>query len=329
MNKKIQRKRDDEHHRLLLALIKATGILFYQLVNIRKGVWLAIAPKEYWIVKQFSNDRTIQLQIQLTEQLRSRGFSNTYVFHPIHQGGPMIVEDKILGILTYIAPSKNEKFHYGTERNRREALTLLTHFHEVTSDLIDLFHKQLKRFEQIQKWELRLAEFKSNVQRINWTIANRYFEQYVSAGEWALKKLKEDKQFFSKRPHVILHGDVAHHNFIRGQDGLLYLIDFDLMSIGPKVIDLLQYCNRILPSLDWSVNKLFTDERLQSFNVRPFLAALVYPSDLFREWNHFLKLNQKAQRKRWPFIRSITFEQFSKRMAFTKQLQMKVEKQRD
>ncbi|MFK4997593.1 phosphotransferase [Bacillus sp. N9] len=96
-----------------------------------------------------------------------------------------------------------------------------------------------------------------------------YTEQCRENREWALEQMKADPSFFQKEPHCIIHGDVAYHNFIRGKDGKLYVIDFDLIRIASAMIDILQFCNRILPSLRWDARQLFSFPRLRPYKENP------------------------------------------------------------
>ncbi len=82
---------------------------------------------------------------------------------------------------------------------------------------------------------------------------------------WSLTGMKKAGSLFTNEPFVILHGDVAHHNFLRDSSGKLHLIDFDLISIGPAFLDYLQYANRILPYLDWSFERLAKFSQIQNF----------------------------------------------------------------
>ena len=59
---------------------------------------------------------------------------------------------------------------------------------------------------------------------------------------------------------------------MRTSKGELYLIDFDLISIGPEMADYLQYANRILPFLNghylnWTHSNHRTIIKIESFFV--------------------------------------------------------------
>ena len=131
--------------------------------------------------------------------------------------------------------------------------------------------------------------------------------------------------FLSMNHICVLHGDVAHHNFLRDSKGILHLIDFDLISIGPPSLDYLQYANRILPSLDWSF------ERLAQFSVyeklvgeKAFLYALAFPADIFREWNRLIREGSYRDQNKYNQVMDLTIGQFYSRKKFIDTLKMKI-----
>jgi len=137
--------------------------------------------------------------------------------------------------------------------------------------------------------------------------------------------MEKNRDFFYNEPFVILHGDVAHHNFLRDTMGKLYLIDFDLISIGPNSLDFLQYANRILPFIDWSFARLqhfpYIDRFLQD---EGFLFALAYPADIFREWNRMVKENSHHDKAKLKQVMDLTIGQFNARKQFIDQLKKQV-----
>jgi thiamine kinase-like enzyme len=147
--------------------------------------------------------------------------------------------------------------------------------------------------------------------------------------EWAdfsLKGLELEHSFLNNHDQVILHGDLAHHNFIRGIDSELYLIDFDLVSIGSPACDYLQYCNRILPSLEWSLHDLTEYEQIQPYlNNRGFLYALLFPTDIFREWNRLIKDRQYSSTFQVRQVLDLTVRQFFSRQSFVEQVKLLLE----
>ncbi|MFS0647123.1 phosphotransferase [Siminovitchia sp. 179-K 8D1 HS] len=324
MNNQTDGKRDGFETRLLLYIRRVVGHHFRDIFIIKKGVWLIKSEKERWVIKEFTGQKKLQTQIYLTRCLFEHGFMNTYDFHPV---GAVHFEDRVFGLIRHLEQNQDEPFHYGSARCRKDALALLSRFHDKTAQFLDMFRAHLLVFDQLNKWEKRLNDFKNKMDSYRDTSLYPYLKNYIFAGEWAIHFMKRHVDYFLEEPHCILHGDVAHHNFIRKKDGSLYLIDFDLISIGPRQIDLLQFCNRILPSLHWSSGRLFSEcaeiEPLK--NDLPFLAALAYPTDIFREWIYYMNSTKAERTKRKKHLESITFNQYKKRMRFTKTIMTKVE----
>lgn len=84
------------------------------------------------------------------------------------------------------------------------------------------------------------------------------------------------------------HGDVAAHNFLKGEHNKVYLIDFDLASQSPRVYDWIQMAQRFFPFLvDQEeiacIERILTKEELPFFRL-----GLAIPASLVREWNTFL-----------------------------------------
>ena len=129
--------------------------------------------------------------------------------------------------------------------------------------------------------------------------------------------------FFINEPYCILHGDVAHHNFLRDSNGILHLIDFDLISIGPPSLDYLQYANRILPSVDWSFERLSHFSQYQELlNEKAFLYALAFPADIFREWNRVIREGSYKDQRKYDQVMDLTIGQFYPRKKFIDSLKM-------
>ena len=123
--------------------------------------------------------------------------------------------------------------------------------------------------------------FKENLPVLSFFLQKEIIHELLHWAGWSLQAKKEQNSF-EQIPTVILHGDVAHHNFLRTSDGELFLIDFDLISIGPEIADYLQYANRILPFLEWSTKELTDFEPFQLyFQQKVFLYALGFPTDIF------------------------------------------------
>ncbi|MGV3467385.1 MAG: phosphotransferase [Heyndrickxia sp.] len=311
-------KEGDEYMRLLLYLSEVTGENFVYIRSIKDGVWLCKTDDSKWILKEFFSPSRLKMQIKLTELLFSHHFSQTYRFHPIHAKMDISFNKRTYGLIEYIESNEDgRRFSYHSHENRNQALQLLKKFHHVTENFSGEFKNDMHLFNQIRKWQNRLHEFKENEKYLERWLPKKYYFAFLDWSEWSLDYMIKNKEYFLKKPYCIIHGDVAHHNFILGKDDL-YLIDFDLAKIAPAFIDDLQFCNRILPHMDWSLKKLSLYKPLDKYlEEKPFLAALIYPTDLLREWNYFLKYKQGGGRLS-SFLTEITYKEFNDREKFVK-----------
>ncbi|MBS4173679.1 phosphotransferase [Bacillus sp. FJAT-49736] len=309
----------DGGQRLLRYLSQITGEKFIKITSIKDGVWLCHTDKKKWILKEFSSSSKLSAQIKLTELLLSNNFNHTYQFHPIHLEKHIKINQKIYGLIEYLENNTDgKKFTYQRHEHQNMALQLLKKFHEVTGKFTNELDKDLHEFNQIKKWKHRLNEFKENKKYLSKWLPNKYYYSFIDWSEWSIEYMEKNKAYFLQKPHCIIHGDVAHHNFILSNKGL-YLIDFDLAKIAPASIDDLQFCNRILPHLDWSLEKLFMHRELKVYkNDKAFLSALIFPTDLLREWNYFLKYEER--RGLSSFLTEITFWEFKQREKFVEEV---------
>jgi hypothetical protein len=320
MNTGKQRGDDDYQTRLLFFLRKISNEDLTHIYSIKKGVWMVFSSETKYILKEFPSLSHLNVQRRFTERLHDHFFSFTYQFHPFHQHHSCIFEEKVFGLINYLKPS-NIALTYSSRDFRMKALLLLKAFHYTTSAFSDEFKHFLPVFSQQDKWNQRLKEFKTHLPELQSLVPIRMLSQYVSWSEWSLEKINKSGGFFSPLPHCIIHGDVAHHNFLQGEDKKLYLIDFDLISLAPEIIDDLQFCNRILPYLSWSLDQLFDNPPLAKYKENDdFLHSLVFPTDVLREWNRFFKSPLSAKKQQWSYVNDLTVTQFTKRKAFVEKV---------
>ncbi|MBS4199796.1 phosphotransferase [Bacillus sp. FJAT-49732] len=323
MNKRYLKDRDGLNDRLLLFMKKNTGLPFNHIQQIKHGVWLLSTSHDIWVLKEFPSKYKLSVQIAFTKELKEIGFTKTYSFFP----KIFNMEDRIYGLLQYIESSDKSSFQYDSDENIETALDTITYFHTATSKFVPSFIEYIPIFKQLSKWEKRLVDYYTCINLHRFNPAYSHLKRLAQYGSWALQQMNEHMSYFEKKPYCIIHGDVASHNFIKNKNGVLYMIDFDLISIAPPHIDILQFCNRILPSLEWNEERLFHFEKLRHLqHVRPFLAALVYPTDIFREWIFYSNVNIEEQSKKWNYIQKLTFKQYKERQAFYERIMKKIEK---
>ncbi|HEY4552404.1 MAG TPA: phosphotransferase [Bacillaceae bacterium] len=316
MTKSQLHERDGSAARLLLFLEKVLAEPIDEWMRIKRGIWIADIRDKRWIIKERGNRQLLLAQIDLLKTLEDYGFDGTHRFHPAVESGPAVFEDRYFAVYEFIEEEEASRFHYQSSRNQADALSLLMNYHNTTSSFADRFSGKIPVFQQIQKWEKRLDEFEAYIPSLVKTGAYPYLKEYSRWGWKALHLLRPYGSLFSEEPTCIIHGDVAHHNFIRGKDGRLYLIDYDLISIASPSIDILQLSNRVLPYLGWSLKKLLPLIGEELGTNREFLIALSYPADIFREWNHLCRKGAVPSVAKRAYVMGLTVKQFPLRRKF-------------
>lgn len=274
------------------------------------------------VAKQFTSLHRLLMQGEFLKRLRDGGFEGAYTFSEEFE--PFTCNGRHIGFLEYI-PSHSETFNYHTYRNRLEGLSLLKGMHKTSAKI----HKEMNRtpasFSQIEKWRERLNEFSINARQFKKVIPDNILYQYIRMGEWSLEKLRGHELEEGTEP-IIIHGDVAHHNFLRRIDGKLILIDFDLMAKAPPIIDDLQYANRLLAFNHFSLKEILSFRYLKKYRDNPlFLAGLAFPTDIYREWNRVYRENLWNSTMRLQSLWNLTVDDFQLRRQFIQDIQKLIE----
>jgi Phosphotransferase enzyme family len=287
-----------------------------EMVPFRKSVILLNTEKNTYMVKGYSNDHRLKLQEAFTATLKKEGFARTYNFvHPPVKE-PLFFAGKHFGCMEYLVPNKMA-FTFHTQKNRLEGIELLEQFHRVTATFEARYRTLVPKGSIIGKWMDRAKLFSNNLTLLRYFINESYLSEMLGWANWSLKGMEQHRSFFTNEPYVILHGDVAHHNFLRDKAGNLNLIDFDLISIGPESLDYLQYANRILPFLDWSSDRLKHFPKVETLlNEKAFLYALAYPADIFREWNRLIREKTYTDHGKFQQVMDLSIGQFYSRKKF-------------
>lgn len=324
VNLKVKNNGDDFfHNRLFSYLQQQLTIPIQEIRPIRKHVYLVKANSLQFILKGFSSYHRLMLQEVFTTSLKQEKFRHTYSFFQLAKKPPLFFEQMYYGCLEYITPKK-EAFSYHLQKDRTEGLELLNSFHATTKKLIRKYRMLVPSFKQIEKWEERTELFLKNFSIIQYFVQKEIIYELLFWANWSLEGLQDESHVFDGHK-VILHGDVAHHNFLRKENDELFLIDFDLISIGAPHADYLQYANRILPFINWSFQELTNYKEIKPYLTEAgFLYALAYPTDIFREWNRAIKDGTYLQKGKNQQLLEITVGQFKKRKKFFREIQKAV-----
>ncbi len=321
MNSIIKKRGDDgKQNRLLSYLQKKLPIKIEKLIKIRHHVYEVHTDETKFILKGFPSHHLLQIQENFTCSLKKEGFHKTYKFYSSSSAEILLFDAKYYGCLEFIEPGK-KPFFYDSIQQCTDALDLLQHFHEITAGLVDNYQPFLREFSLKEKWLARFLEFQKNSQVLSFFLRQDILHELHSWAKWSINGLIEEWESFTKYNNVILHGDTAYHNFLRTSKNELYLIDFDLISIGPAVNDYLQFANRILPVFNWEIETLLNYKQFRAYlDKRFFLFALAFPTDLFREWNRLVRERKYHDPHHVRPLMEFTMEQMERRRDFIHQL---------
>jgi thiamine kinase-like enzyme len=320
-NTTVTKKGDDDYFDRLLSYFQSQ---FYEriivLIPIRKSVLLLKTNKNTYIIKGYHTNSRLRLQEAFTATLKKEGFDKTYLFLTSPMREQLFFEGTYFGCMEYI-PSNKTVFSFHSHKNRQEGMELLEQFHQTTASFEARYRTLLPKAHLIEKWTERLNVFSNNLPFLGYFINEPFIAEMLTWAKWSLEGMENKRTFFQKEPNTILHGDVAHHNFLRGIHGQLHLIDFDLISIGPASLDYLQYANRILPYIDWSLERLASLNQIKEYlREEPFLFALAFPADIFREWNRLIREKSYTDPTKYKQVMDLTINQFYARKKFIDQL---------
>ncbi|WP_409251497.1 phosphotransferase [Bacillus sp. SCS-153A] len=309
---------DGFQNRLLLLLQEKLGDKNLQLKKIKEGKWRLQTGNERWFLKLFPNNQKFQLQMEVARDLKKAGFRRVPGFHPLHENDNIEMDRKTVGLTEWI--ETDEIFTFNSYKDRVAALAVLQEFHHYSGKVLSNGNvTALPKQKLLEKWNRRLDEFKRNKKKLSVYVPPAMIDTYIKIGEIALKGL--ERQGFPGEI-CILHGDLAHHNFLRDKKKDLYMIDLDLITAGPAEIDYLQFANRIFPYINWSLKELWEHEPFSFYKENQcFLYGILFPSDIFREWNRFFRSSPRYQKSVWNYLMSLTVYQFHARMVCCRDIQ--------
>ncbi|WP_139892615.1 phosphotransferase [Bacillus sp. D386] len=306
----------------LLAYLSQQNIVVYEMKAIKPRLIKVSTNKGIFIAKQFVNQKRLLMQLEFLKKLRKAGFNGAYVFSD--EIKPFGCKGKSIGFIEYLTKHPRS-FTYENYSERLEGLTLLNKMHEASATIINDLTVEKHTFSQVSKWRERLGEFTSNRNMLNRVIPDSMLTEYLRMGEWALDKLGSYELEEVDEDPVIIHGDLAHHNFFRKDDGELLLIDFDLMAEAPPMIDYLQYANRLLIFNNCSLKEILTFPQFKKYRDNPFfLIGLSFPTDIYREWNRICRDQLWSSNRRLDSLWDITVEDLPKRIYFFRELKSKI-----
>ncbi len=211
-----------------------------------------------------------------------------------------------------------ENFSYQTFEEREKALSQINTFHQFSIDpnlwkepafhSPSLWEKYKKRWEKIQSHSIVIKPH----------LPEKVYHYYLAWSQWCLNEAmlwQERIALDSTKELRLNHGDVAHHNFLQRNDGELAIIDFDLVHLAPAKDDYIQFSSRILPHIHYSYERLMKHAQINRYKNDPFFhLALLFPSDIWREWNHYIRYPTAQMLNQ---LQILSVDHFQKRIEWT------------
>lgn len=284
--------RDDQPFNRLSSFLYWEGNLEAKKIHpIKRNIYyIEIASGEKYVLKGHSNTSNMRQQWEFFERIQSR---NVVPFERYPNGKKEITTGTNYSwtISPYVS---GRKLNYQTAEDRKRVMILLKRFH---AEANQIYVKKLLRKQPFYKrWHARLYRFLETEQIFE---RNGYLTLYNDIS-YMMKKYLEivesyswyKEQLDAERNGSWVHGDVASHNFIQNEK--TYMIDFDLLHCTPQIYDYIQLGQRFLPYINWDIETLLGYDMVEDVELEKFINSVFIPSDLVREWLHFLTRKRRV-----------------------------------
>lgn len=271
--------------------------------------WLIQTKLGKWIAKRLWDRRQIRWWSLVDQELRQRGFTAM----------PAMISDYKRWVITPYIPGRT--CQYSSIEEVKQTITVLAQFHKTGQKLQTpsrqasflFFHRLYERLQQFYHLVKRagsisgpLGEILQNEGVWWYQMGEQVWRQAVASPlyEWTLR---------DARNRCLAHRDLASHNWLIGEDGQVWLIDFDTADYDLQLGDVWQMLTRVFTMNQW--NEQVCAETIRQYErIRPLekkekqmLALLLhYPNELYRET---IGLIEKKPGYKWeysfPYIQRI------------------------
>lgn len=280
--------RDDfNRNRLFFRLSQETKLTIHSYNKIKDNLFKIHTGEGIYVLKGYEEAGNLASIIRFCQLLHKSGFHAGLMYEIFNDGFFLLHEQgRYWVLLKYIEPKR--KFSFLKVEDRVQGLLTLQKFHLHSKSILSSIPSDLPEENIIAKWENRLQVFESNLPFLIKWFNPQVIGEIVYYSRLSLDRLSKE---FVKTEEVVLHGDVASHNFIRAANNKVYLIDYDLLSVGSAEWDYMQYASRILPFIKWNLplfqaHSSFIDMGKET---KWYATGLSFPMDILREGNHFSK----------------------------------------
>jgi hypothetical protein len=281
-----QLSRDDQRFNRLSSFLYWEGNLEAKKIHqIKRNIYyIEAATGEKYVLKGHSNTSNMRQQWDFFDRIHSK---NIVPFVRFPNGKKEITTGTNYSwtISSYVS---GRKLNYEAAEDRNRAVIVIKKFH---SQANQIFVKNIVRKQPFYKrWHARLYKF---IETEHIFERSGYLPLFNDIS-FMMKKYLEivesypwyKGQLDAERNGLWVHGDVASHNFIQNEK--TYMIDFDLLHCTPQIYDYIQLGQRFLPHINWDVERLVGYNLVKNDDLEMYIHSVFIPSDLIREWLHFL-----------------------------------------
>ena len=182
--------------------------------------------------------------------------------------------------------------NYKNVEDRMGVYNILDRLHQSSSIINWEDSGYLQSFDLVNKWQGRLMRVKNISGFLEIHLGYQLTQTLIMYGEVALANIQQ----FDNAKQTLLHGDVVHHNFLTN-DFSYKIIDFDLAVLGPREIENILWIHRVLPDLDYQVDKIIEEFPSLEEVIIKYKEAIMYPNEIFREWLYAFALPEERKYK--------------------------------
>lgn len=259
---------------------------------IKENCWQWDSPKGSFFMKYYEDAFLAQKVKLIHHQLEKIKF-------PYHVPVERNEDAHIIKQRWYEGRSAN----YRQPDDRKLTLHVLQTLHQTGKEIDWTELNLLPYYGLKEKWNRRFERFIEHESALTELLEDNY-KKIVKQAEKALTYIEATK--YVPERQTLLHGDVVHHNFMIGDEGIK-LVDFDLAALGQKTDEIILWLHRVLPNVNYNLTDLMNEHpTLQE--VRHKLHYLLYPNEVMREALYYLKLSPRQQQACYPFIQSVVSE---------------------
>lgn len=280
--------RDDIQYRLFPLLEAEYGVCVKHMTIIKPHVWIIDSDRGNWILKKYPSFFEASRQQMFIRLLKKAQFQAAPSIE-----GMVLFQSAYWTLQTYIPSSRT--FTFADEEDRNAGILLLKEYHSCSPQLLHhpFLTTMIPRYPLYEKWKQRYQLFLYYLPAMKRIMVNEELSFMLQCAQYFFEQFPKFFHSFTLEENAVIHGDVASHNFLRTEQGTTYLIDYDLIAVAPPSIDYLQYANRILPHVQWSLAYLERWAAFQSLLAKPwFLVALLFPADFMRECRFLVRRNK-------------------------------------